>query len=861
MNTISQRIASVGKDSLGRFTWIDFYGKSKYLRIYTIYRINPGSDTTSGPDTCWFHQRNALLQKNNQTDPRKQVLLDICASIRKDITMNRSIIICGDINEDVYASIGFNQAMCQLGLTNLMEQEVSRQSTFRTRYPGSKAIDGIWCSPDLLPSVIRVAVAPFHFLFSSDHRGIFMDLDIKAFLDLEDKNILPSPYRRLKFTIPKRVSAYTDACIKLWKHQKMTLRIQQATLMLPNISLSDRTQLLNKLDSEIQNIMTHGEKNCCTVGRHCVNLFSKDFAKALRSNRQMSTQLSKTLMLFSNNQITEEAVIKSAKSKREAKRHLKLCKRDEKTLRDNMFDEIAKDTLKLHPSRGKKKKSVIKQLKHCESSRIDAKKIKFATNGPVQVGISYVLIPDLSSYTVEEKNSPTFDHKNLDIIWERTQRNNGKDIANWEKIEDIPSVITYVTHFLKRHFGQSTGTPFASIYWMQRLTDPAFQQDLLDGKVTHDSSLPDAANEILQTFQLKDNVKPIPLLPTWKEFQQFIASSNEKTSASPSSRHYGHYKALLHSAPSVLRGIYDLMCLALQNGIVLERWKQTVTTLICKDDNTPYIHRLRPIHIIEAELQFFSKFQWSKLLIHQAEKLHHISSSQFGGRKHHQAQSSVINTILLFDIHRQRRQSFTFNDDDLRANYDRELAHFTAAETRSHGLTYEAGKLLVDITQQQKFYIKTKNGVSDSFYQFSHQEPVWGLGQGISWAGSCWQFTATTIEKCMQKTCKGAYLPNPSNTISIHPFLKFFIDDTTKVCNMSTPSRSLLQQTQYNMQQHADFVFSTGGALALDKCRYYFNNYSFDRNHDPYIQSISRFTYHTQLSHKLPSYNQTCGTK
>ena len=233
--------------------------------------------------------------------------------------------------------------------------------------------------------------------------------------------------------------------------------------------------------------------------------------------------------------------------------------------------------------------------------------------------------------------------------------------------------------------------------------------------------------------------------------------------------------------------------LIIRTWCYLESLKKNITTLICKDDNTPYIHRLRPLHIVEAELQFFSKNQWSYKFIRQAEHLKNISPSQYGGRKNKQAQSSVLNTILTFDIHRQTRRTFTFNGDYLRPNYDRELAHFSAAETRSHGLSYEAGQLLVNITSKQQFHIKTKQGISPSYYSYTDSNPVWGLGQGISWAGSCWQFTATSIEKCLLADYCGAELTNPLKIKTISPFMKFFIDDTTKICNRTKQSRSILE--------------------------------------------------------------------
>ena len=836
--SLSHRVAGMGKDHLGRYNWIDFYGKDDFLRIYTVYRVNPGCDNTSGDDTCWTHQRTALSQQNCNVDPRKQIVIDLVKSIKEDIRMNRSILICGDINENVLLPTGFNQSLLDLGLINLIQLEVTTDEQFRSHNRGQNVIDGIWASPNLKSAVLRCGAAPFNFLFQSDHRGFFLDLDLQQFLDTSTIPLLAPAYRRLKYTIPKRVEAYATKGLDLWKHQKMNLRLTQLETKLPNETPESREVLLNKIDKEINDLMRASEKRCCNVGRHCTNLFSKDLQKALRNHRQCKMHLSKTLMNIGDGVTSLHEVKKVAQSKREAKRHLKKCQKDEKPLRDKMYEQLAVATIHMHPQRGKKKKSVLKQLHNCENSRLDANKIRFATKGPHPGALSYVLIPDISSYSETDRNHPSFDHTDIQTIWNRTQQHNGKDIQKWERLDDFQKVNELISQILIKHFGQSTGTPFANTYWKNKLSDPTFQAQLLEGTVHYDNSLPEEANELLKSFVRKPNVKEIPLLPTWKEFSDFIGKATEKTSSSPSGRHYGHYKALLHSAPSILKGIFKIMCLSLQYGIVLERWKKTITTVICKDDDTPYIHRLRPLHIVEAELQFFSKYQWSYKLINQAESLKNISPSQYGGRKNKQAQSSVINTIISFDLHRQLRQSFTFNDDDLRANYDRELAHYSAAETRSHGLSYEAGNMLTKITSQQKFHIKTKNGISSTYYTYTNDNQIWGLGQGISWAGSCWQFTATSIENCLKKTCCGAVIQSPNNSVTISPFLKFFIDDTTKICNWTRDLPSILHQTNYNMQKHFNYVISTGGTLALDKCRFYYITFAFDDNHEPYILTI-----------------------
>ena len=837
--TLSHRVAGKGKDYLGRFNWIDFYGTDSFLRIYTIYRVNPGCDPTSGDDTCWTHQRTALNLKNCDTDPRKQVVIDLVNNLKEDIRMHRNIIICGDINEDITAFTGFNKAMSDLGLQNVLQKEVPFSPSFRTHNRGTSVIDGIWVSPALLRYVIRCGLAPFNHVFQSDHRGIFLDLNLTEFLDSSSVPLLSHAYRRLKYTIPKRVEAYTTKGLSLWKLQRMDLRIQQLEERLPLVPSEMKRTLLNKIDEEINHIMTASEKKCCKVGRHCTSFFSKDLKIALRNHRQCKMQLARILMQAGDGFTSSDMIISAAADKRNAKRHLKQSHKNSKPLRDQMLDELVVDTMHMHPQRGKKKKSVLKQMKHCETSRIDSDKIRFATKGPRASAISYVLIPDTPAYSEVQRHSPDFDIYNINTIWERTQRKNGKDISHWKRVDDMDQVTLLISQILIKHFGQSTGTPFANAYWKSKLSDPNFQQTLLDGNFCYDDSLPQEANDLLQSFSSKPNVKEIPLLPKWTDFTKFISNSKEKTSSSPSGRHYGHYKSLLHSAPTILRGIFKILCLSLQHGIVLNRWKKTITTVICKDDDTPFIHRLRPLHIVEAELQFFSKCQWSHKLINQAEHNHQISPAQFGGRKNKQAQSSVLTTILTFDIHRQLRKEYTFNDDDLRANYDRELAHYSVAETRSQGLSAGAGKMLIDITTQQRFHIRTKNGVSTSFYSYSDDSPVWGLGQGISWAGSCWQFTATSIEKCLQKTCSGAILTNPMNNIRLTPFLKFFIDDTTKICNHTEQYSTIMEQTTHNMQKHSNYVSSTGGALALDKCRYYHIKFTFDENHDAQILSNS----------------------
>ena len=99
----------------------------------------------------------------------------------------------------------------------------------------------------------------------------------------------------------------------------------------------------------------------------------------------------------------------------------------------------------------------------------------------------------------------------------------------------------------------------------------------------------------MKALQQPNRPKQLNLQYSFEYFRCFIKSAKEKTSSSPSGRHYDHYIVLNKYLPDVLYDIYRIMMIGLNYGVVLDRYKKTITTLIPKDDGLPKIHRLRPI--------------------------------------------------------------------------------------------------------------------------------------------------------------------------------------------------------------------------------------------------------------------------
>ena len=289
--------------------------------------------------------------------------------------------------------------------------------------------------------------------------------------------------------------------------------------------------------------------------------------------------------------------------------------------------------------------------------------------------------------------------------------------------------------------------------------------------------------------------------------------------------------------------------------IDLDRYKKTVTTLMPKDDNIPKIHRLRPIHLIEIELQAISQSQWCRNIVNNAERLGLIAHAQYGGRANCQAHSEVLNKIVSFDLSTLMLKPYTCVDEDLKANYDRKLAPLGALEDRTYGGSHQHGKYICATTMSQQFHVKTKFGISEKFYSYSHDKKIWGLGQGIGWAGARWTITSSTFETYMKKYGKGFVVSSPDSSSTTERLLGMFVGDTCQFCNVNI--EDLLQQTSTNLQEHSDVVFTIGGLFALFKCLYNFVQYSFDGNDEQRILSKAENTKDLHV-HMINSNTMVC---
>jgi len=654
MGKLSGRYSGSGNDDLGRYSWTKFCGKQRTIKIYTFYRVSQTSGEKIGDSTAYVQQYNELNKHFRENDnenakrrklvkPREHVVQSLLRDINKDIENGVLVIVLGDLNECVMSS-KFSKSMDEIGMTNVLQDKIIEKAKWRTQDRGKNIIDGIWMSYTLLPCVRRLGVAPFSKMFTSDHRGMYMDLKLRHILDTPDIEFRQVHMRKLQVSIPRRTNEYIKRVLEKWNQHKLEDKIRMLMETQNNMTNEELEHVLNSLDTQIGEILTYAEKKCTSVNKNAIHEWSPKLGALIKEERQCRKRI-RRLKRSPLNGNFENLTVEIKKEESTLKilvKEMREVKKNDAAYRKAHIDELIQERIDRDPR--STYAGELKKLQHIEEQRKEARRIK-NTHGVIQKqGITKVLIPADSEYDLIDGNRS--DMYNMDVMWERLKIKNGKDIQKWIQVEDRQILERLTLQCMKKHFGQAEGTPLTTNSWSSQLMNEDFIENI---KNENYEDLNDENREIQEYFKAMAQPKRVKEMSqfeySFEEWKNHIKRVKEKTTTSPSGRHYGHWKVLLEKAPKIFRDIYDIMNLSLRRSILLKRWKVTVTVLIPKDPGTPKIHRLRPLHIVEPEINAIAKALWARKLMKKAERTGNMSDDQYGGRKNRQAQSAVLNRL------------------------------------------------------------------------------------------------------------------------------------------------------------------------------------------------------------------------
>ena len=284
-----------------------------------------------------------------------------------------------------------------------------------------------------------------------------------------------------------------------------------------------------------------------------------------------------------------------------------------------------------------------------------------------------------------------------------------------------------------------------------------------------------------------------------EEYEGKIKAWDERTSTSPGTNmHLGHLKAyfarhtldpdsdksktLERQRQATLDGHLALLNYALHFGKPFDSWKMVVNAMLEKNPGTPKIHRLRVIHLYEADYNLILAVKWKQLL-HFACDNHFINPSHFGSVPGREALGAVFIREMEYEITRMTRKPLIHFDNDATSCCDRINVCIANVVSRKFGQRQKVCIVEGRTLAEARYHLKTKLGVSDEFVQHCRFHPWFGNGQGAGDSPTKWLVMSSTLFDEYESRATGALYESPDGTWSLQLFLVGFVDDVRNAIN------------------------------------------------------------------------------
>lgn len=131
--------------------------------------------------------------------PRTAFIQDLRHFISTLQSNGHDIILGGDFNETLDdCNSGILKLVTYNNLTDPFLYRFPHHSTFGTHANGQRRIDSVLITPTLLPSLLKIGYAPFHYSTRSDHRPLLLEFQTRALFGLQHIQIQAAHHRVIR---------------------------------------------------------------------------------------------------------------------------------------------------------------------------------------------------------------------------------------------------------------------------------------------------------------------------------------------------------------------------------------------------------------------------------------------------------------------------------------------------------------------------------------------------------------------------------------------------------------------------------------------------------------------------------------
>jgi hypothetical protein len=447
-------------------------------------------------------------------------------------------------------------------------------------------------------------------------------------------------------------------------------------------------------------------------------------------------------------------------------------------------------------------------------------------------GLSYILVPE--NFKIEQY---PYDPSSIQA---------------WEPVHDQDDIQSFIQKRNILHFGQAKGTPFtekplSSINWQANSTEA---KDILNGAIPLSFLNGNPyVEQILRYMAKRKNLPEIDTYITPDHVSKGFRKWRESTSTSPSGCHLGlrRISSYTYEDPEVeearrqiLQVQTDVINIPIQNGFSPTRWQTVVNAMLEKIPGKPFLHKLRVIHILEADYNLALKQIFGKRLLQNCEKFGMLGDVQDGFRKGRSTIRTILHNEITNDYNKRLRINNYIGMTDISGCFDRIVAPVISILNLKNGCPAASVDMHATTLQNAKYHLKTKMGVSDNFYSHSKSTPVYGNDQGAGDSPSQWCQQSAMLFDLYVKHLEGTTMSDRWGEPLVNIPMAAFADDTNLLGNddyRDLSTQELIQQAKDGFTVWNELLNATGHFMELEKCACYLSIWAFQE--DGYAYTLS----------------------
>ena len=818
-------------DHLGRWTIMTHRGRGGHnLHIITAYR----PQRNSNPYGVYQQQLLYNIEHSLHSNPITTFDQDLKKLVHNYVLQGDQVILLIDANEDLSkaSSNSFVQQMQRVGLEEVILSRHSKSVPPPTRTPGSKPIDTIFCTSALV--VNKSGYAPFNGF--SDHRLSWVDIQWESAFNHHTK-IQRAPARRLKYMLPVAVDKYTQVLEYLLMKNNIYSHIQTLNQLTTDQITEPIARMYEKIDKKITKYMLQAERKCRKLRMgyipyspqlaqllNTINFWRLVIRKVKGHNISMRT----IIRLQARCEISGKPLSHTESYCKERWKESITKYRQFKLQADKVRGKWLDEVIEQHILYGDTAAAgIIQTIKHREAQRSMHRRINSSVGQQRSKGVSRTIVPATTIHDEREYDQQSdIERENLTYMASLFQS------ANDTPLRTAPLV---------QEFGY-IGDTVAGDEVTAGIYNPPTAVDEHTKLFLHCCSRPP---------QVLCDDKVIQMSP--QEYADRWSTCREKTSSSPSGRHFGHYKCL-HKMSLRTKTIFSVMFnIPARTGYSPIRWQRAIDVLLLKDQDDHRVHRTRPIPLLEADSN-----DAYKLLASQSNALatkHNLHApEQYGGKDNTAAIHCASVKRGICDISRQTKTPLAICSIDARSCYDR-IVHVAAfLSLRRLGVPKPMIHSMLLSIQQMQHQIRTSFGDSASSYGGATWTiPPHGTIQGNGASPMLWSAISAVLFSCLRRKCRGATFQSPITKETQKTLGFAFVDDTDLITTSPNSDNDATQMTlsmQQSLHTWQKCLQTTGGALDHSdkrKCYWYCIDYQWNKyGRWNYMSDTSEYQLHME---------------